>query len=281
MPREIREILFGQVERFRQTMKRSPGLVPLLTQGDSWFAFPALLRANIIHTLVGMNRGRAAWLRLETLQSNGDEMRQMLSGRGYEQMQKVLSDLTLKFSGILFSGGGNDLVGRALLPLVNPAREGMTWMECINLVRFERRIQQIEDAYHELVDLRDDYQAEAHIFVHAYDFPVPGDKPWRVGPVRAGPWMKPHLDSKGIRDAAFQRAIVNFMVKRLDELMQKLEQERDRVVYVRTQGTLTDKDWEDEIHPTTKGFRKLAALFQEALLRTLPRLGTPVPLDES
>ena len=129
MPREIREILFGQVERFRQTMKRSPGLVPLLTQGDSWFAFPALLRANIIHTLVGMNRGRAAWLRLETLQSNGDEMRQMLSGRGYEQMQKVLSDLTLKFSGILFSGGGNDLVGRALLPLVNPAREGMTWMK--------------------------------------------------------------------------------------------------------------------------------------------------------
>jgi hypothetical protein len=84
--------------------------------------------------------------------------------------------------------------------------------------------------------------------------------------------MKPHMDSKGITDAANQKAIMTFMLKRLDEMMQKLEQQHDRVVYVRTQGTLTDKEWDDEMHPTSKGFQKIAALFQAALLRTFPKL---------
>lgn len=108
----------------------------------------------------------------------------MLCGKGYLQMQRILSDPALKFAGILFSGGGNDIIGRTLLALLNQSAEGMTWMDSINLVRFDRRLQQIENAYHELADLRDDYQPEAYIFTHAYDFPIPGNKPWRIG--RAG-----------------------------------------------------------------------------------------------
>lgn len=65
---------------------------------------------------------------------------------------------------------------------------------------------------------------------------------------------------------------MTYMLKRLDELMQKLEQQHDRVVYVRTQSTLTDTEWDDEMHPTSKGFQKLAALFQDALLRAFPKL---------
>ncbi len=262
----------GAVQRFRQKMERFPALVPLLTQGDSWFAFPTLLRANIIDTLVKQNEGQAAWLRLEGLLSNGQDVRQMLSGKGYLEMQRILSDPTLKFAGILVSGGGNDIIGRALLSLLNESTEGMTWMDGINLVRFERRLQAIENAYHELADLRDDHQAEAYIFTHAYDFPTPGNKPWRIGLMKVGPWMKPHMDRKGITDAESQRAIMTFMLKRLDELMQKFEQQRDRVVYVRTQSTLTDQEWDDEMHPTSKGFQKLAALFQAALRRTFPKL---------
>lgn len=178
----------------------------------------------------------------------------------------------LKFAGILFSGDGNDIIGRALLPLLNAGVEGRPWMNCINLVRFDRRLQEIENAYHDLADLRDDYQPEAYIFIHAYDFPIPGDKPMHVGLMRAGPWMKPHINSKGITNPTSQRAIMTYMLKRLDGLMQKLEQQHQRVIYVRTQNTLTDKEWDDEMHPTTEGFKRIAAVLQDALVRTLPKL---------
>ena len=263
------EIQFGAIRRFQQKMRKSPGLVPLLSAGDSWFAFPTLLRRNIIDALCEMNKGRAAWLRLE---SNGHEMRQLLSGKKYQRLQLVLSNPSLKFAGILFSGGGNDLIGGALVSLLNPCLEGMTWMQCINMVRFERRLQEIENAYLELLDLRDDHQPQACVFTHAYDFPIPGDKPIHIGPIHLGPWMQPYMDSKGIKSVTHQRAIMTYMLKQLDELMEKLERHHERVVHVRTQNSLTDQDWDDELHPTTKGFQKIATIFQAALVKTFPGL---------
>ena len=65
-------------------------------------------------------------------------------------------------------------------------------------------------------------KSEAYIFTHAYDFPTPGNKPWRIGLMKVGPWMKPHMDRKGITDAESQRAIMTFMLKRLDELISLL-----------------------------------------------------------
>jgi hypothetical protein len=67
----------------------------------------------------------------------------------------------------LFSGGGNDIVGESLLSLLNPVEEGMGWMDCINLLRFERRLTEIEHAYEELIDLRDGYQPETTILTHS------------------------------------------------------------------------------------------------------------------
>ncbi len=268
------ELQIAPIRRFRQKMKKSPGLVPLLSAGDSWFAFPTLLRTNIIDALTVMNQDRATWLRLE---SNGHEMRQLLSGKEYQHLHLVLSDPSLKFAGILFSGGGNDLVGGALVSLLNPCTAGMTWMKCINLARFERRLQEIENAYLELLDLRDDYQPEAYVFTHAYDFPIPGDKPIRIGPIRMGPWMQPYMDLKGIKNVGDQCAIMTYRLKCLDERLQKLELQHRRVVHIRTQHTLMKDDWDDELHPTTLGFQKIAARFQAVLVRTFPALNQPVP----
>jgi hypothetical protein len=268
------ELQFGAIRRFRQKLKKSPGLVPFLSSGDSWFAFPTLLRTNIIDALSELNEGRAAWLRLE---SNGHEMRELLAGKEYQHLRLALSDPSLKFAGILFSGGGNDLIGPSLVSLINPYEAGMTWMNCINLVRFERRLQEIENAYQDLLDLRDDYQPQAYLFTHAYDFPIPGDKPIHIGPIRVGPWMQPYLASRGIKNLSHQREIMTFMLKRLDELMQKLEGQHERVVHIRTQSTLTDAEWDDELHPTTHGFRKIAERFQVALVKKFPTLEPGAP----
>ena len=53
--------------------------------------------------------------------------------------------------------------------------------------------------------------------------------------------------------------------------------QHQRVVHIRTQNTLLAEEWDDELHPTTRGVQKIAARFQEALVRTLPALNLPEP----
>src|SRR5688572_31872838 len=79
--------------------------VGILSEGDSWFAFPLPTRPNVVDVLIKKFSGRAAWYRLET---NGDESRVMLAGKQWENIFKVLSHPRARFDIILFSGGGND-----------------------------------------------------------------------------------------------------------------------------------------------------------------------------
>ena len=258
------------ISRYREKKRNNPQLVGLLAEGDSWFSFPPWLRTNVLEELIAMNGGAAAWL---TTAASGDEARAMMSGPQFEHMVRILAEERLEFDGILFSGGGNDIVGRCLLPLLNRFQDGMTWQDCINMPRFERRFREIEDAYEELAALRDDYQPKATIFTHAYDYAIPSGEPVRVLWFKVGPWLKNYMEQKkGIRDQNLQKKIVDFMLSRFDDLQLGLEQKHDQWKYVRTQGTLTNTEWKDEIHPTTAGFKKVARKFQAALSEVFPSL---------
>jgi hypothetical protein len=217
-------------------------------------------------------RGRAAWLRLE---DNGHEARIMQAGAQWEKMLKVLTKPKARFDMILFSAGGNDIVGRCLLPLLRQRESWMSWRDCINEQRFQWRLDQIEGAYHELLALRNDYHPAAWIFSHDYDRAIPSDKPIRFGPFKVGPWMKPYLEVKGIRDETEQRQIIWFMLERLSLMLQKLEQSNERFYHVRTQETLKESEWGDEIHPTKAGFEKIAARIQKAICEEFPMLPKP------
>jgi hypothetical protein len=89
------EFPLGPVSRFRQRVKKAPDLIPFLTQGDSWFSFPTFLHTNIVDFLITMKERQAGWLRLGPYRN---DVRQMLSGTQYRQLQSILSDPTLKFS---------------------------------------------------------------------------------------------------------------------------------------------------------------------------------------
>jgi hypothetical protein len=261
------------ITRYRDKKRANPSLVGLLAEGDSWFAFPSWLRTNIIEELIERNGGYAAWL---TAAANGDEARTMLSGGQYEYLVRIFAEEDLQFDGILFSGGGNDIVGRCLRTLLNPYRAGMTWLDCINLGRFDQRLREIEAAYQELSDLRDDYQPNAYIFTHGYDYAIPSGQPVRVLFFKIGPWIKQHMaKAKGITDATIQKKIIDYMLSRFDDMQRGLEQRHQRWIYIRTQGTLKDSEWKDELHPTTEGFKKVAAKFQTTLSGIFPSLPQP------
>ena len=58
------------LSRFKQKIQRLPGALRIMTEGDSWFAFPLPSRPNIPDNLITTFAEKAAWLRLE---GNGDE----------------------------------------------------------------------------------------------------------------------------------------------------------------------------------------------------------------
>ena len=259
------------VSRYREAMRKKPGSIGMLLEGDSWFAFPMILRTNIVNELKSTFGSRVVQL---DLSGNGAEAREMLCGKQFSRLFKTMAGDRLSFDCVLFSGGGNDIVADNLPSLLNKYETGMTWEDCLHLARFNRRLQQIEFAYRDLADLRDDHQAGAWIFTHAYDYAIPSGKGVRIlGLSAAGGWVKKVMDSFAI-PPSLQRAILDQMLARFDDLMIKLEQELPRWRHVRTQGTLAEADWQDELHPTTNGFKKIAARFTAALQETFPdRLG--------
>ncbi|MEI6356450.1 MAG: hypothetical protein WCP53_05035 [Verrucomicrobiota bacterium] len=117
---------------------------------------------------------------------------------------------------------------------------------------------QIEAAYEELVDLRDDHRPGCVIFTHAYDLAIPTGKAIKLPGLKVGPWMQPYLSQRGIDDPAMQRQIIRYMLEQFGELMSKLEKRHHGIVYVRTQGTLEDTQWGDELHPAAAGFTQVA-----------------------
>lgn len=262
----------SKFDEYLAKLAADPSKVGILTEGDSWFAFPLPSRPNVVEVLIKKFTGKAAWLRLE---GNGDEARIMQAGAQWEKTFKLLTKPKARFDIIMFSAGGNDIVGRCLLPLLRQRENWMTWRDCINEQRFQHRLDQIEGAYHELLALRNDYHPAAWVFSHDYDRAIPSDKPIRIGPFKVGPWMKPYLEQKGIKDREDQRQIILFLLDRFSQMLQKLEQSYERFYHVRTQGTLTKDDWGDEIHPTKAGFEKIAAKIQAAICEEFPTLPKP------
>ena len=74
--------------QFRNKLKQHPGAVRILTEGDSWLAFPLPSRPNIPDNLITAFGNRAAWLRLESI---GDEVVEMLVGDQRNRLRKLLA----------------------------------------------------------------------------------------------------------------------------------------------------------------------------------------------
>jgi len=257
--------------RYRKELKDYPGCIGLIAEGDSWFAFPSPLRTNLVAQLQGINGNAAA---IWTLARNGDTALEIMFGQQYETLRRLFSDATLPLDGFLFSAGGNDVVGENLPNFLNTYQPGMTWMDCINHPYLEFRLADLARAYQRLADLRDAYKPRTYIFTHAYDYAIPSGKRVRILLFTAGGWLQDQFLTKGIENAQLQKDIVTHLLERFARLMEEFEAQNRRVVYIRTQGTLKDNEWGDELHPTTAGFKRVAAKFQNRLRSVFPTLPT-------
>ena len=253
---------------FRKMIKRFPNSPVIISEGDSWFAFPPkFLVGNKPSNIVDhvQKRRRFNLLRMER---SGDEAISMISGAQQHKLSRYLKEFGDKLDILLFSGGGNDIVGPWDMNMfLNKKTPGKPWMECIKHDRFNRKLQMVKLGYQELLDIQNEYCPNCKIITHSYDWPIPSDTGARffLGGIKIKPWMKPYMDEKGITGKADQKAIAKYMLSQFGLMLKGLADQakyKDRLIYINTQGTLDPaKDWLNEIHATSKGYKKVADRF--------------------
>jgi len=272
----------GSARDFAWLLKKTDR-VNIVTEGDSWFAYPpkwliAGPNSNIIDWIVVSIRGKDK-ANLLRLASNGDEAVNIIAGEQKHQVASILKTNN-KVHLLLFSAGGNDVVGKwDMERLLNRHESGFTAEQCIRQDRLKRKLQQITLAYKELLEIRNDYSPDTMVITHTYDHLTPSDDgaSFLWGLVRTKPWIQPYMKAKGIPDE-LQAPVCQILLERMASCLHVVARStvaKGRLVVVDTQGTLTPghgRDWLNEIHPTSKGFKRIAKKIYAAMKELEPSL---------
>ena len=246
----------------------------LLAEGDSWFEYPLPWPDGDgvivqLEELLGYS--------IANMAHHGDEARQMLALDQRSEIIKRLSDDRVRFDALLFSGGGNDMLGNQMSLWFKHYMPQITPLEALfNEQAFGAILGIVEAAYREVIAIRDRFSPQTIIFFHGYDFPpVTG-----IGVCNTGPWLRPALDNLfksigfSVPDPNQQFILVKMMLQRFQAMLKSIAADPNisKVVIVETQGTLVANrdDWQNEIHPSTQGFVRIADRFRKALLSTFP-----------
>ncbi|NQZ07153.1 MAG: SGNH/GDSL hydrolase family protein [Algicola sp.] len=253
----------------------------IIAEGDSWFAYPpknfiGKAPANIMDHIKKRTRKKANMLRLEV---SGDEAVDMLQGGQKRKMVNLMKEFGGRVDVLLFSGGGNDIVGKGdMEDLLNTYQAGFTVEQCIHQQNLEKKVAEIKNAYMTLLDIRNQYSPDTVIITHCYDYPFPSDTAGRflLGLIRTGPWMKPFMDAKKIKDKDLQRGISIYLIDAMYKVLQDIEVDaaaNGKFKVVKTIGTLpNESDWQNEIHPTRRGFGLVAEKIYNEMLNHISGL---------
>ncbi len=225
----------------------------IVSEGDSWFQYPVKLE-DVIDDLM---QDYAVW----SLDAAGDTLDNMIAeGEYLKAVYEFNPDI------FLISAGGNDMVGGGSLanhlrdfdPQLPPAGH---LKESYSVV-IERAMQGYDKIFRSLEPFN------VQIICHGYDYAIPAN----------GRWMGDPMNSRGIVDAALQRAIAKAMVDNFNTHMLMLTKGFSNVTFLDNRGVVTDSRWFDELHPINAGFMDVAARFKSAIAQAMKRnAASPAP----
>jgi len=226
--------------RFYQLLAKGTYKGPVIvSEGDSWFQYPILLR-DTIDVLMDD-------LAVFSLGAGGDTLENMLRKAEY---RKALRETGASI--LLLSGGGNDLVADGNLAShlrpFDPALGAAQYLRPSFDGVVARAVSQF-DAIARDVARR---FAQVQILTHGYDHVVP-DK---------GKWLGKPMISQGITDPGLQKDIAHEMMQRFNAALGALARRHAHLHYLDMRGQVGDTRWHDELHPTDAGYRAVAAVFR-------------------
>ena len=246
---------------FVQSIRDHPSFPIVISEGDSWWAYPVY--ANIIDQLDEMSGHRMSLLRLE---SSGDELIGILDAGGLASLTKLMKHHTPDV--LLMSAGGNDIVGPELLTFLTDRTEPFNAQAALATAALDQRFAAMKAAYEHLIAARDEVAPRCLIVTHGYAHAIPSGKKATFIGVSAGPWLKPFLVARKYVDPIEQRAVVDALMRRFNDMLDGFA--GPRFVKVDFSGVISDDEWSNEIHPTRHGFEDAARVLHAELQALFP-----------
>ena len=253
---------YRQSERWARFRKRrDSGFSVVASEGDSWFSYEFF--PNIIDLIEDSDT--FAHLRFEM---SGDTVENMV-GTPLDRSQLLESIRAEKALFLLFSGGGNDIQQAA----DGLFQDGATAADCIVGEKADELFGGLRRNYEGLIE---DIGPHMPIVAHGYDYFRPSPEGVRIVGLHTGigPWIHPEMVEAGIENPDLQADIAEILVDRFNDDLDQLAQDHPNdFIHVDLRGTLDPaEDWENEIHPTEEGFKKVADAISEVIhsdVRTL------------
>jgi hypothetical protein len=251
----------------------------LVAEGDSWFQFPLAVDEVIDHL--------TKHFRIDCGSAAGDTLANMADGppgEGGQEYMILLRRNASRVRAFLFSAAGNDIIGdepgpggtrvavltRILRPTTTP---NPTPADVIDAGELQRRLDKLREGYTKVITrIRSDPRfARLPIVLHGYSyvfaFPHGPDDPRNPLWAAKDEWLGSAFAQHGIMDHVLRHEVLKVLLNRLHDMLADLAREEANQVWLVDCRKALPKvtDWADEIHGTSKGFRKVAAKFRDTL----------------
>jgi hypothetical protein len=246
----------------------------LLAQGDSWFSIGALPPYLTTNLLFGLKR--AASTCIVNCAVPGQVLHHMADTTTNTSFLQILNGAqSMKFEGILLSGGGNDMIDALQSTDTDPARRllrvqaewgpagsgAARYISDAGWALFESHL---DEVFGLLIAARDrGVNKNVPVFFHTYDFATPRNSGAGFG---FGPWLFKAFSSFQVPMTDWND-VSGELFERLRKLLGQLQSKYPNTHLVDSMGTLVragngdtgaTADWQNEIHPTKAGYKKLA-----------------------
>jgi hypothetical protein len=263
----------------RTVAENDPREYPLrfLAEGDSWFSFGSMKFHSLLNKL-RLTRPAA----IVTLADPGETISRMADIARNPDLDNWLSlpFNDIRWSAVLISGGGNDVIDDARAGLIIPASDVDQPVkdpeQYVDRVALQGTLARVRESYAAIVALRDRPSSTCigvPLITHAYDLATPRDAPAQFVVRLMGPWLYKAVVNARIPTTRWND-VSDYILRALGKTLEDLEAQLPNFHVARTQGTLTraelgtrrnSNDWDNEIHPNRGGFRKLARVLADPI----------------
>ena len=252
-----------EIQRFIAATHKHPAWPRVYCLGDSWFQYP--LKS------IDLQKQIERIFRKEALFFNNS-----VPGRESAKIKSLLPKMrdqlgAWQFDLLLVSMGGNDIVGDELAEFVKTADEPQSpdgnWPtpvpievdRHIRLMAFGKALGFVIDDLARVIELRNSVAPDCHVLINTYDYPFASGRGYKIGPIKRGPWLKKYFTEVGLTEFGAQNLVAAWLIDQFVDAIQKLARGHARINIVDSRGTLPAlSDWGNEIHPTERGFQRLA-----------------------
>lgn len=227
--------------RYRAKIGGWQGL-KVLDEGDSWHQYPFLLD-DVVDQLFDR------WA-IYSVSGAGDLLSDMA-----KQDELTSAIVAEKPDVVMLSGGGNDLLGDGRLSrYLLRHQDGMEPADHIG-PEFDAMLGRIIVIYKNLI-AKALTAGAGRVVCHSYDYAIPN----------GGAWLGRPMVKLDITDRSTQRAIVRILIDRFHSALSTMASGLGgNVVVADCRGVVKDTEWYDELHPTDRGFAKVARIIQSAV----------------